>query len=836
MKDFEEIIARVSRPSRYIGGEVNSIRKDQERVRLRVALIFPDTYEIGMSHLGLHILYHVLNQVEWIQAERAYAPWVDMEQELRKARLPLASLETGTPLGRFDILGITLPYELCYTNVLTILDLAGVPLMASEREAGHPLVLGGGAAAANPEPLADFFDAFLLGDGEEAVLEIADVVRRWKEQGEGRRQELLSALREVPGVYVPNFFQPEYASSGAIQRISPAGSYVVRRILADLNSAAYPVRPLVPYMGTVHDRITLEVARGCTRGCRFCQAGVVYRPVRERRPERIVALLDEALRNSGYEEVSFASLSTGDYSCMEALAAVARHYGQQKVSISLPSLRPGTLEQKLLEEIKQMKKTGITLAPEAGTQRLRDVINKDLGEEEIFRTVEAVFRAGWEVLKLYFMIGLPTEREEDITGLIRLVEELRRLSRRVYTGRRPRFNISISPFVPKAHTPFQWCAQEAVEMLEEKQRYICSCLRRRDYALKLQNPKVSYLEGLLSRGDRRLGRVILRAWELGARFDSWTEEFDLGRWQKALADCGLDADWYVTRSRPEGEVFPWEHLHTGVSREFLWAEYQRGLRGETTPDCRRAGCQGCGVCREEITPRLCRPEDAVTVSFRPRRRLIPLRFRLRCRFTKEGRLRFLSQLELQRLLIRALRRIGAPLAYSQGFHPHPRLSFAAALPVGAASIAEYVDIELVRAISPEGLCQRLNQVLPEGIRFLAAKHIPLEARSLASVSQVFSFQVSAPVRLGSLAEAEDRIRRLWAEGDEELKRKVRRLEVHGFRDGRLEVELWLSAGARPKDIMQQVFGMSDEEWGKGLLVRTGIWYAREDELLSPLEV
>ncbi len=575
MHDLKSFLPQASKPTRYINREINAVHKDAAKVNTKVALIFPDVYELGMSNLGLQILYHILNARDDILAERCYAPWVDMEAILRQHNSPLRSLESSRPLLDFDIMGFSLPYEMCYTNILNILDLAHIPLLAAERDEHFPLIIGGGAAVYNPEPLADFFDFFLLGDGEEAILEIVDVFEQWKAGG-GDKQSLLESLARIHGGYVPALFEPKYNRSGEISGITPLLSgytQVRRRVLADLDQAPYPTRPIVPYMGILHDRINIEIARGCSRGCRFCQAGITYRPVRERHPRQIGCLLSESLAASGYDEVSFSSLSTGDYSCWPQLLKLMRKHAPEHVSFSLPSLRPGTLSPEMIDQVSQGRKTGFTIAPEAGTPRLRSVINKGISHEDIMDTVRAVFKAGWSKLKLYFMIGLPTEEQADLDGIVATVEEIHRIAKQVPHKHPQKLNIGISFFVPKPHTPFQWWPQDSLDTMRSKQNYLKKRLRRRSFNLKWQQPEVSYIEGLLTRGDRKLGKLLLLAWQNGARFDGWLEHFDLSNWKTAIADCAIKPEFYLTRSRGLQEKLPWEHLHTGVTREFLLSEY-----------------------------------------------------------------------------------------------------------------------------------------------------------------------------------------------------------------------------------------------------------------------
>jgi len=607
MRDtLERILSRVAKPARYTGQEWNSIVKDWGEVETKVALAYPDIYEVGMSNLGLMILYDLLNQEEDVLAERTYAPWVDMEEEMRQANIPLFSLESHRPLRDFDIIGFTLPYELNYTNVLNMLDLAGIPPLAAERDDSHPLVIGGGSCTYNPEPLADFFDLFVIGEGEEVLLELIRAYAEWKRQGEtkGRkgevaadaRRELLRRLATIEGIYVPSLYDVPYHRDGTVAAVVPlvpkAKPRVTKRIVAKLPPA--PIQLIVPYVEAIHDRGMIEIQRGCTQGCRFCQAGIIYRPIRERPLEEVLKAVDEILKATGYEEIALLSLSSNDYSQIEELVRrLSLRYRSQQLSISLPSLRIDSSSVELVKAFQGSRRTGLTFAPEAGSQRLRDVINKHVADEDLLRTAQAVYSSGWQRIKLYFMIGLPTETMEDVAAIVDLVKRVRAIGRREQ-GKRAEVNVSVATFVPKPQTPFQWLALEDEGRLQEKQSLLRRGLRGRGISFSWHDPKVTLLEAVLSRGDRRMGRVIYRAWQLGAKFDAWSEVFDDGRWWQAFADVGLDHAFYARRQRPLGEIFPWDHIDAGVRKGFLRAEYERSLRAEATPDCRER-CLHCGI-------------------------------------------------------------------------------------------------------------------------------------------------------------------------------------------------------------------------------------------------
>jgi radical SAM family uncharacterized protein len=590
----DSILYKVIRPARYTGGEWNTIVKDWEKSALRFALVYPDTYEVGMSNMALPILYEILNNQPDVLAERAFAPWVDMEAALRAAKLPLLSLESKHPLKDFDVIGFSLDYELTYSNVLNMLDLAQIPVLAKDRDDSHPIVIAGGSCCLNPEPMADFIDFFVIGDGEEVLLELLDILRAWK-KNKAPRKELLKKVAGVAGVYVPSFYKVDYEPDGMFKGISPTESeakeVIRRRIIDKMPPPA--TRPVVPFIEVVHDRGAVEIQRGCTRGCRFCQAGILYRPLRQRPQAEVIKAVGELIANCGYDEVSLVSLSTSDYPKIDELvASLARHY--PNLALSLPSLRLDSFSLKLLESMPSRRKTGLTFAPEAGSERLRRTINKGTTEEKILATAETAFTRGWRSLKLYFMLGLPTETMEDIEEIVQLVAKIRATGKGTKGGM-PQVRISLSTFIPKPHTPFQWVAQDSAETLNAKHEVLKAGLRRRGSRLSWRDPEVSLLEAALSRGDRRLGKVVYDAWNSGSSFDAWDERFNYQNWLGAFKKNQLEPEFYAQRERSLDENLPWAHIDSGVTLEFLKKEYQRALKETETPDCHYNPCNACGL-------------------------------------------------------------------------------------------------------------------------------------------------------------------------------------------------------------------------------------------------
>lgn len=598
-RTMEMILSRVQKPARYTGGEYNAVVKDRRSVDTRVALCFPDTYEIGMSNLGVRILYGLMNEQEGVWCERVFAPWGDMEAEMRREGLSLYGLESGDPISGFDVIGFSLGYELAYTNVLNMLDLAGLPLRTADRGEESPLIIAGGTCTYNSEPLAPFIDIFCLGEGEDVLLELLELYRRARNEG-WRRRELLVAAARIPGLYVPSLYEVTYGEDGVVTAVTPtegAPSVVTKRIVQDFEHSYFPTKTIVPSTEIVHDRVMLEVFRGCIRGCRFCQAGYAYRPVRPRSPQRLLEQGIAACRDSGYQEMTLSSLSTSDYRPLEGLCDGLLDWCEpHKVSLSLPSLRADNFSMGLMERLQHVRKSGLTFAPEAGTQRLRDAINKNVTEEDLLTSCRTAFSGGWSSVKLYFMLGLPTETDEDVLGIAELARKVLQVWRDVTPNRRRgcRITVSTACFVPKPHTAFQWEPQVEREEYLRRVKLLRDNMREKSITYHWHDPETSFLEAVFSRGDRRLADTIEAAWRDGAKFDSWSEYFSLERWLKALAACGLDPAFYANRTRSRDEVLPWSCVSTGVRTEFLWRERELAYQARITPDCRKQ-CTGCGA-------------------------------------------------------------------------------------------------------------------------------------------------------------------------------------------------------------------------------------------------
>jgi radical SAM family uncharacterized protein/radical SAM-linked protein len=826
LDDVDDLILQVERPARYVGGEVNIIVKDPSAVRVRFGLAFPDTYEVGMSNVGFRTLYHALNERPDTACERFFMPWPDLEAILREKKRPLFSLENRLPARAFDVLGFTMQFELCYTTILAMLDLSGIPLLAAERRRDDPIILGGGPCAYNPEPVADFFDAIAIGEGEEVVHEISDVVSEWKTTSESRR-DLLWRLSEIPGVYVPCFFRPHYSEADrtltALEPLKPGYERIVRRVVPDLNAVPMPERPIMPYMQTIHDRLPIEIQRGCTRGCRFCQVGMITRPTRQRSPENVLKLAQAGLDATGYDDVGFLSLSAGDYECINGLLEnFLNRFSPERVGISLPSLRTETMNDSLAEQIRRVRKSGFTVAPEAATERMRRVINKGNKEENLLNAVDSIFKSGWELVKFYFMVGLPTERDEDVRAIVQLSARAFDLARK--SRQNPRIHVGVSTFVPKPFTPFQWEPMIPLAETQRKHGVLREELRKlgRRYSaltVKPHEADQSAYEGALALGDRRLGTAILAAYRNGQRLDGWTEHFHLEAWERAMAEMqakhGVDLAFFAHRGRSHDELLPWDHIECEVTRPYLWRERQRAYEEAEVVDCVLDRCTACGACDYFTVDTRVYKKEEYSVTPAPERAPDPAeRTVLRLQYAKEGRLRALGHLETKTALERALRRARVPVAYSQGFSPKPRLVFSPALSVGIESQAELLDITLLGVHDGESIARAIAAELPPGLRLISWSVGPEEGLNQGANTVSYRAELSEESAAGMQAaitrftEAVEWPVTRQLDGREkriDLKRFVRTLTAEGS-TLRMELVQGSDGGARPAEVVQSLVG------------------------------
>ena len=731
------VLKSVSKPGRYAGGEFGQILKDKAKVKARFAFCFPDTYEIGMSNLGVRLLYGSLNEHEDIWCERVYDPWVDMQEQMKAHDLPLTALESGDPLTDFDFVAFTLQYEMSYTNVLNMLDLAHIPLRSADRKEDAPLIIGGGPCAYNPEPIADFFDLFNIGEGEDMLPSIVRLYIQMKDEGRYTRQAFLhEAARTIPGVYVPSLYQVTYHEDGTVKAYTPIyddiPKQITKQIIKDLDKVYFPQKVVMPYIETVHDRIMLEVYRGCIRGCRFCQAGMIYRPVREKSPDVLNAQAKRLYDTTGYEEISLSSLSISDYTELEPLCDKLLSWTDNNmVSLSLPSLRVDSFSKDLMNRIESVRSSSLTFAPEAGTQRLRDVINKNVREEDVLRAVQVAFDAKKNAVKLYFMNGLPTETLADLDGIAELADKVaeayyknpnRNKSRQVQV------TISVACFIPKPFTPFQWEAQDTMEMLAEKQAYLKTKITNRHVRYQHHDAKVSRIEAVLARGDRRLADALELACREGFKFDAWDEYFDYNKWIDVFNRTGVDPAFYANRKFGLDEVLPWDIIDCGVSKEFFLREREKAYQAATTPNCRQA-CSACGANKlggvRAVCPG-CKDAPSSDVKLPPETEMLPnwkkldVPKNIRIKFRKVGDLQYISHLDLQRTIARVLVRAKIPMWYTQGFNPHAKVMFGLPLSVGTESECEFIDLRIDRDISPGEGKERLNRELTPEMRVLEA--------------------------------------------------------------------------------------------------------------------
>ena len=758
------VLQSVEKPARYTGSEWNAVIKDHADVKCTFALALPDVYEVGMSNLGLAILYEILNSRPDIAAERVYAPWTDMEDIMRSQGIPLYSLETKTEIKNFSFLGFSLQYEMIYSNVLNMLDLAGIPLHAADRTMDDPFVVGGGPCVYNVEPVAPFFDFFVIGEGEEVITEICDVYEAWKEDGcpDGRRG-YLRRLLDVDGIYVPSFYEDRYDEDGhfaALTPLDPAAKPVIyKRIVKDMDKVKSVEHPVVPYMNIVHNRIMLELFRGCSRGCRFCQAGICYRPARERTEEHLKEMARGLVDVSGYDEMSLTSLSSADYSCLGRLVDdLMDEFRHEKVSFSLPSLRIDSFSIDLAHKMQQVRKSGLTFAPEAGTQRLRDVINKGVTEEDLLTACGAAFRQGWKQVKLYFMMGLPTETDEDVIGIADLAKKVVDLYTEIKGKRGVKVTISVACFVPKPYTPFQWFGQVPLAEFERRQQLLKEHITDRAITFNYHDARLSVIEGAFARGDRRLAAVLEQAWKDGAKFDGWSDLFHDDIWHEAFRKCGLDIKDYAERTRSFDEPLPWEVTSPGATKDFFLREWKKAMAAMLTEDCRRGKCSACGICptlgvhvidykkqeeargelKEKFVPQPVHPEDNG-------KKQQPPVYWYRARITKDADVRFLSHLEYADAFLRAFDRAKLPMAYSEGFNPHMKVAFGSALAVGVSSEAEYMDFALRKELAQPEVFDRLRAQLPPGIRVLKLQPIHGKHIALMNLADEARYHIRVPL-------------------------------------------------------------------------------------------
>lgn len=856
-RKIEAVLPRVEKPSRYLGNELNAARKASGEFDVRVALVFPEVYEIGMSWPGQQILYNLLNSKPGVYAERCYAFWPDMEARMREEGIPSFSLETWTPLREFDIVGITLQYELVFTNILAILDMAGIPIRSRDRNDDDPVIIAGGPVAYNAEPIADFLDAVALGDGEDVFLEICDARREWKASGEDRHS-LLKRLSRIGGVYVPAFHEVEYESAPvegwtmpAIASIRPtqgAPEKVRRRWVEDLNRVPFPESPIVPLAKTVHNRLGIEVQRGCTRACRFCQAGYIYRPERQRDSEQVKKLVAASLKSTGYDELSLLSLSIGDYGCLDPLLGdllgpdPARN---GNVSVSLPSIRVDTLTEGIVDKIASTRRTGFTVAPEAGSPRLRDVINKPLTEEQIARAAEIVFQRGWSHIKFYYMIGIPTETEDDVMGIVRTARACQAIGRKY--NRKADIVVSTSTFVPKPFTPFQWEPQIPAEVVRQRQQLLKDELAKTRLSYRWHESKESFLEAVLSRGDRRLCDAVERAFQLGARFDGWQEHFRDEVWRQAFAETGIEPGFYAHRRFDLEEVLPWEHIDCGVTKDWLQRDYLSGVRGKFVPDCATGRCYDCGVCDFEVvknrtfipkesgrTPQGmppkgigAHPQPVATEGRTPLHALLPARNRgvaetvgrFRLQYAKTDRAVYLSHLDLNEHLLRALTRAGIRLAWSRGLRPKPKISYGPALMTGAASVCELVDIEAFLPLPDGDLPARLNAGLPDGVRVLAVRPLAPGVAGPGAAVRGMTFEVAErlPGVLPPPNDLQDALDAFFARETVEVERNNKVYDVRQYVESaerlpgglRFSIAYTPTGSAKPSDVLRAILRLED---------------------------
>lgn len=843
------------KPGRYVGNELNVIKKEHTG-KVKFVLIYPDTYEIGMSYMGLSILYHLINKRSNSLAERAFTPWIDAEKILRDKNIPLFSLESHTALKEFDILGFSLSYELTYSNVLNILDLSGIPVFSKDRGEEDPLIIAGGCCSSNPEPMSDFIDIFVLGDGEEVVNEILDLVEKEKKNNV-TKSDLIKKLSKIEGVYVPSFYDVKYDSENRFEKLVPESEDFPEKIRArtvpELKNEFYSTSPLVPFIDVPHDRLAVEIMRGCPQTCRFCQARLLYRPKRERDLEDVINQVEKGIAKSGWDEVSLISLSSTDYrNLKELVKRLQKMLHPHRVSISLPSLRPGSLSEEIARTLTQTRKPGLTFAPEAGTQRLRDVIKKNIKEDDLLSTSRLAYSLGWNLIKLYFMIGLPTEKQEDLDGIADLIKKVLKTGREMGHGKN--LNVTLAQFVPKAHTPFQWERLEEVEDIQKKIDYLKYKFHQKNLNLKFRDPQISYLEGILGRGDRRTGKIIYSAWKKGARLDAWVEHFNYQIWVQALKENNVDDYSFA------GELnlpLPWDHVDYGVKKDTLIKEREISLSEKT---------ENVKIHKDELVKRKLKigekveeltsfsnTNEKITYGRKKKKRelITPSRIsksRIRVKWKKEENVRFTSHLDVVRTFERAVRRANLPISYSLGFHPHQKVAFGPPLPLGFISDSEFLDMQLEQPFSPAFL-NELNKALPTGFKILEIKNILSKTQSLSSIINCASYAVNLPIpideielKIKSILEMDSlKVTRITKRVEKEIdiRYNIFKLQPEKTDTGtNLKMLLRLEATdyARPDEILRIGFEMDREKVLSLLIKREDLLIRNGEKLLSPMDM
>ena len=864
-----EFLPYVMRPGRYVGNEWGAVHREHQG-RLRICLAFPDAYELGMSYLGTAILGNLINAAEDCLAERVFAPWPDAEARLREIGLPLFSLESFTPLSQFDLVGFSLSYELLYTNVLTMLDLGGIPLRSTDRRDDDPIVMGGGSIVYNPEPIAAFFDLFVIGDGEDVIVEMLPILRA-RRDGTISRQETIERLAGLEGVYHPEGYRATYGSDGWFERIEAVvdgrPELVKSRQTLELRNSHYPQAPIVPFIETTHDRLAVEIMRGCVRNCRFCQAGYIYLPKRGRTVDDIIRHTVDSLNHSGYDEVTLLSLLSTDFKGLGDLAGeLAERLTPRRIALSLPSIRPGTFTMDIARKIAQVKRTGLTFAPEAGSNRMRRVINKMITDEEMLENARAAFTHGWRQIKLYFMIGLPGERDEDLDAIVDLIRKILAVGREA--GARPHISITISPFSPKSHTPFQWEAQNPIDEIHRKHAYLKQRVRRLPVKLKLRDPHVSFLEGVLGRGDRRFADVIETAWRAGARFDAWKEWFGFGRWAQAFEECGIDATRYAGAIDVQ-QSLPWSHIDkANLTTDFLLRQRERSHEAMKRPKDDPLGREEMPFAVpvpqpeeepgdvaaevETVFPQFA-PDGEALFGRRPRRRrassqnqVAPTKSRVRIRWQKGAPVRFTSHLDCMRAFERAIRRADWPVAFTEGFSPHMKMSFGPPLPLGFTSDDEYFDVQL-DAVFTDRHFRRLQSVLPRGFQVVHYQPVYNTSQSLTEMLNRADYQVTldarmddAGTRLADFVNASEYcVERPRKNRVVDIRPSV--LDIAHRQDGprhdyRFTLKIGVPSVARPLEVIAAVTGRSPHDCAAARVRRLRLYTSRGSQTFSPLDL